>query len=1011
MDLNLGTLEKIEYQNLQQFIDAVNRNFAVVQNSPLFKGIPGDEGDDGLPGPKGERGSKIFFVDFVKFNLQFPTEITLSNQIDIVFLNSKLSDNTGKTKVLNAIGTPNLVDKDIFVLTNSLLVSYNYAENKFYDTGKSLNSSITDEIQSIINNLFQSYLPQLQSGIKNIFENYSTLAKNYSDTNNTGITTSVNSTSVYSPFIQGVTSNIGIPIENHKYYGLSTNVSPESGDNTIVFGNLTKYYKLLMNTINTNGSQTITSDYSPGVNNIPTAIFLQDTYNNGLLFGFKGKQNLKTFGSIFKNDADELEIKSDSGKLISDYSSLKIHKDRMRYNKLVQFNDSLEISQNLFFGNSIKSNLINSGNFAHQKDTEGYLNVDLRKTLVLGSVELYDSAVQIRGSQINFPAQKNLALVTDNFGNIADYIIENSLIVDNFSATTFSQLQEITTGISTKRILTTYYYNYLVRRINNLYNNYIDGLYWKKSEFETNVIPNLKLNNSLSVDNSFNFGSMLIGDKTSNKINILPTELTISSPNVLFKNYLNKVLVTDSNGALKNNVSVHYETFLNSTVGLQEITITQNNFQLITTYHYNQLLRVINNVINNISSNFWTKQDFESFIIPKLNTSNGFFTKGSIVVNSTINNGMTNGGYLTDTNNLFYSNVSSNANYLGGDLTYLFSNVTRIKGFTDKQILGTNNRGDIKPYNLIGTLTLQNNSLPSLANNNIITLADNNTIASLIEWNNTNNVNLSNYINSQISLLSQQLNNKIDTLISEVNTKINIINNDLINIHNELATKATLSYVNDAINNVWNTVNNHTTQINQHTTQIADIYSKLNSKVDKSVFEPWKQIVDDFMANTVQLPKGAIILWEGRNPTNGTLDGTIPNDDWEEVISMRGRVPVGWDSEKKLDLNIFGNNFYVLGDELGSAYVTLSAKNIPKHRHRTAYDEKSGTLLKSVPDSAIATYRTAGNSDADYELAGVNKEPNVGWTGWSGGLNGSTQPFKALQPYKVLIYIRSKKGV
>jgi microcystin-dependent protein len=348
--------------------------------------------------------------------------------------------------------------------------------------------------------------------------------------------------------------------------------------------------------------------------------------------------------------------------------------------------------------------------------------------------------------------------------------------------------------------------------------------------------------------------------------------------------------------------------------------------------------------------------------------------------------------------------------FLGGDLTYLFSNVTRIKGFTDKQILGTNNRGDIKPYNLIGALTLQNNSLPSLANNNIITLADNNTIASLIEWNNTNNVNLSNYINSQISLLSQQLNNKIDTLISEVNTKINIINNDLINIHNELATKATLSYVNDAINNVWNTVNNHTTQINQHTTQIADIYSKLNSKVDKSVFEPWKQIVDDFMANTVQLPKGAIILWEGRNSANGTLDGSIPNN-WEEVESLRGRVPVGWDRKNNLDLNIFGNNFYVLGDESGSAYVTLSAENIPKHRHRTAYYEKSGTLLHNVPDGAIATYRTASNTDADYELAGVNKEANVGWTSWSGGLNGSTQPFKALQPYKVLIYIRSKKGV
>ena len=414
-------------------------------------------------------------------------------------------------------------------------------------------------------------------------------------------------------------------------------------------------------------------------------------------------------------------------------------------------------------------------------------------------------------------------------------------------------------------------------------------------------------------------------------------------------------------------------------------------------------------MINNISSNFWTKQDFESFIIPKLNTSNGFFTKGSIVVNSTINNGMTNGGYLTDTNNLFYSNVSSNANYLGGDLTYLFSNVTRIKGFTDKQILGTNNRGDIKPYNLIGALTLQNNSLPSLANNNIITLADNNTIASLIEWNNTNNVNLSNYINSQISLLSQQLNNKIDTLISEVNTKINIINNDLINIHNELATKATLSYVNDAINNVWNTVNNHTTQINQHTTQIADIYSKLNSKVDKSVFEPWKQIVDDFMANTVQLPKGAIILWEGRNSANGTLDGSIPNDDWEEVVSMRGRVPVGWDKENKLDLSIFYDKFKVLGEEGGTAKYILSKDEMPAHNHSIFPFNKFVAKASDLGNN--------NSSEKGFDNGGGTTELAIGKLNATQMTNaiekpvGNNYPHENTQPYKVLIYIRSKKGV
>ena len=81
----LGTLTKIEYQNLQQFIDSINRNFAVVQNSPLFKGIPGDDGDDGNIGPSGIRGSQIFFVNFVNFNLQFPTEVTLSSHIDTTF--------------------------------------------------------------------------------------------------------------------------------------------------------------------------------------------------------------------------------------------------------------------------------------------------------------------------------------------------------------------------------------------------------------------------------------------------------------------------------------------------------------------------------------------------------------------------------------------------------------------------------------------------------------------------------------------------------------------------------------------------------------------------------------------------------------------------------------------------------------------------------------------------------------------------------------------------------------
>ena len=1008
----LGTLTKIEYQNLQQFIDSINRNFAVVQNSPLFKGIPGDDGDDGNIGPSGIRGSQIFFVNFVNFNLQFPTEVTLSSHIDLIFLNSKLSTNEGKTKILNAINSPNLVDKDIFVLTNSLLISYNYSENKFYDTGKSLNNSVTNEIQDIINNLFQSYLPQLQAGIKNVFENYLTLAKNYSDNNNTGLTTSINQTSVYSPFIQGITSNVGIPVDNHKYFGLSNNLISENNDNTIVFGNIIKYYKLLMNTINTDGSQTLTSDYAPGVNNIPNAIFLQDTYNSGLLFGYKGKNNLKTFGSIFKNESDELEIKSDSGKLLSDYSSLKLHKDRLRYNKLVQFNDSLELSNNIFIGGHINSKHIKTGYYSYEDsilstelENNSNFSTDKNKYFSLGVNDNSTNYLLNNFNNIFLRATnyRGKVLITDNNGLISSsYILENKILND-YNTSVWNNLTEITDGNPNNRVLTTYYFNYLIRKINLLFNTQINGLYWTKAEFNTNIIPQLKLNDSLSVDKNASLAGIANFNNSSSRINFTANNFIINSSLVSFKNYLNKILVTDENGNLKNNINLDYSTFDTSTqqnINLDyPYLLTQNNiFDVITSHHYNRLVSFTNKIRTELIGNYWNKPSFESFIIPRLNVSGGLFSRNYLVVNKTINTNSTiSGNFKNDLNNIFYVDGDNNDIYLGGTNTTLFSDNTLIKGFDNNQILGTINKttlnnnivAKITPFNLIGNISINNQTYNSLNSQLNKTIADNKTIASLILGINSNYDNLKNYIDNQISILNQNIQNQINNLSTDIYTKIQIINNDLINIHNELNQKADISYVDSNLDIINNNITNINNTLTQHQTDIDWIKLELNKKVDKSVFEPWKLIVDDFMSNTVQLPKGAIMIWEGK-VINGNLDSAIPTG-WEEVTSLRGRVPVGWTNGEYN--SIFYGKFSVLGEEGGTAkYALVENENAP-HKHLNRFGAEDA--------------KTNGTSRTWLQH---NPAQNGSYTQYTSS-SGLGSPHENTQPYKVLIYIRSQKGI
>ena len=86
-----NTLQKLSYQNLEQFVEDLNRNFAVIQNSPLYKGIPGKGGEPGI-GIQGIRGSQFIFIDLKKFSEQFPGEYVNGSQITLNELNLKMTN-------------------------------------------------------------------------------------------------------------------------------------------------------------------------------------------------------------------------------------------------------------------------------------------------------------------------------------------------------------------------------------------------------------------------------------------------------------------------------------------------------------------------------------------------------------------------------------------------------------------------------------------------------------------------------------------------------------------------------------------------------------------------------------------------------------------------------------------------------------------------------------------------------------------------------------------------------
>lgn len=655
----IETLKKVTYNNLAQFVEDVNRNFAVVQNSPLFKGIPGIGGKAGDLGLRGVRGNQFLFIKLDSFNYEFPGELIAASKITLEFINSKLDIFENKQKLLNALGVSELVDNDIVVLSNSVMLSYNISNNNFIDTGIAFNeqSNLISNIQSKIEEYVKFYVDNNPSiiGIKNIFVDYETYAKSFTDNNSPYITKQLTINSIYTPYIPGVSNKTGIKLLNHKYFGFSDSEFPQDNNGTLVLGSMKKYHYILDGTFSTSSAQTLSSDYAPTLENIPSVVFLQDSNNNGLMFGLKDSKNLKNFASIFKrpsvfqdSNIVQLILKSDQGKNPSEYSELVLDRLHMEYRKLVLFQDHLKVSQDLHLFGYFNNAHIRSGEYTDGKEkttTEIGYRSDSRPD---GSIE--DPKYTGNGSDTltkylsefqQFTWFPDNVLVTTNDGNVSKaYTLEKTVMM----AAEEESLVEITKiPVSPYKFLTSNYLGFIIRKINKLTQYCVDH-YWRKNQFNTGDIPDLTLSRKLTVKGDANIGivgkelietnnitkSVTIGQKDGSIIN--------RSSTITYNEFIENLLVTDNTGKILKTYSLEkgyipdaekVET-PNSNLKLIK-TINTNKFTLPNMYHLSWILDKMNNIIDWCNANVWRKNQFNTGEIPALKITGDIETKQNFI--------------------------------------------------------------------------------------------------------------------------------------------------------------------------------------------------------------------------------------------------------------------------------------------------------------------------------------------------------------------------------------------
>lgn len=593
-----STLQQVKYTNINDFVQVINQNFAIIQNSPLFRGIPGNPGKDADPGKPGKRGSLFIFIDFGKLQNSFGDELLIDSRLTVEWMNSVLINNTRLQLFCNACNITELSHNDTFVLPNTSLFQYDEIHNRFVDTGKSLNmyrdtlSGITKQVEDYIQRAIGNLrVPgQQQTGV---YKAYATGGVNY-ENGSASVDLLLDDTMLFpSGFdTKNQVNKTELDALHHAFAG------NDNSDITQILGDARRFNEILQATIkagsNSNSIRTINKDSIPGL------IMLQKTADAGFLIGSKHAQTIRDFAEIYMDQPvgkslTDFVIQSNrypntEPSLRQFYSQLRINNARMQFTKNLDILGDSELKGNTYIGGDIESKAIRTGEKTKVTTDQRKKRTEIGYADFSGYLEFIDKVIR-------FKHHLNGVLSTDSTGMVVLRSVDNTELQSNNNRTNIvwnpSDLNSVVIAKQLKPLLDQF----------NLLQEYVNTLVTIKS-LETGI-PNLKVSQNLTFVDSNNLGNIRVAfnqDKVEFKYPVqFGDKIKLRQPS--------KVIATDGNSEITYRYSIEDQPEEMSKGMFQH---GENKNRLVTSYHLAWLANNLGGVVTQLGDGVWTKEDFNS---------------------------------------------------------------------------------------------------------------------------------------------------------------------------------------------------------------------------------------------------------------------------------------------------------------------------------------------------------------------------------------------------------------
>ena len=593
-----STLQQVKYTNINDFVQVINQNFAIIQNSPLFRGIPGNPGKDADPGKPGKRGSLFIFIDFGKLQNSFGDELLIDSRLTVEWMNSVLINNTRLQLFCNACNITELSHNDTFVLPNTSLFQYDEIHNRFVDTGKSLNmyrdtlSGITKQVEDYIQRAIGNLrVPgQQQTGV---YKAYATGGVNY-ENGSASVDLLLDDTMLFPTGFdtKNQVNKTELDALHHAFAG------NDNSDITQILGDAKRFNEILQATIkagsNSNSIRTINKDSIPGL------IMLQKTADAGFLIGSKHAQTIRDFAEIYMDQPvgkslTDFVIQSNrypntEPSLRQFYSQLRINNARMQFTKNLDILGDSELKGNVYVGGDIESKAIRTGEKTKVTTDQRKKRTEIGYADFSGYLEFIDKVIR-------FKHHLNGVLSTDSTGMVVLRSVDNTELQTNNNRTNIvwnpSDLNSVVIAKQLKPLLDQF----------NLLQEYVNTLVTIKS-LETGI-PNLKVSENLTFVDSNNLGNIRVAfnqDKAEFKYPVqFGDKIKLRQPS--------KVIATDGNSEITYRYSIEDQPEEMSKGMFQH---GENKNRLVTSYHLAWLANNLGGVVTQLGDGVWTKEDFNN---------------------------------------------------------------------------------------------------------------------------------------------------------------------------------------------------------------------------------------------------------------------------------------------------------------------------------------------------------------------------------------------------------------